>query len=108
MEDSMKTSILIGLTFIILGSAIMAQKSEMKTEMVQDHLMYIVLNKGDIPGIYDPQFLKPELVESFYYADEPVMVVRGKNESHAYSTWHLDHHEIVNDRIDGVALAATW
>lgn len=104
----MKNFVLTGLICLILGFGIMAQKREMKTEMVQDHLMYIVLSKGDIPGIYDPQFLKAELVDSFYYEDEPVMVVRGKNESHAYSTWHLDHHEIVNDRIDGVALAATW
>ena len=26
----------------------------------------------------------------------------------AYSAWHLDEHEIVNDLLDGEPIAATW
>jgi hypothetical protein len=26
----------------------------------------------------------------------------------AYSLWHLEHHEIVNDRLGGRSIAVTW
>ena len=29
-------------------------------------------------------------------------------QARAYSAWHLDHHEIVNDRIGKTAIAVTW
>jgi len=40
--------------------------------------------------------------------DEPVVGVVQNGVPKAYSTWHLDHHEIVNDNIGGKPVAVTW
>ncbi len=85
----------------------MAQR-DVKTEMVNGHTMYIVLEKGMIPGIYNPEYISQEQAKEFYFDNEPVMIVSSGDETHAYSIWHLDHHEIVNDRIAGKAITATW
>lgn len=99
------TALTIGLLF--LGGSVMAQR-DVKKEMVRGHLLYSVLNKGDIPAIYDPQFIPAKAAKELYHDDEPVMIVSGGKDMHAYSTWHLDRHEIVNDHVDGRAIAATW
>jgi hypothetical protein len=39
---------------------------------------------------------------------EPVVGVVMGDVAKAYSTWHLDHHEIVNDIIASQPLAVTW
>ena len=39
---------------------------------------------------------------------EPVLGVVLNGEARAYSLWHLDAHEIVNDTLAGTAIAATW
>jgi len=36
------------------------------------------------------------------------MVVTAEGQAKAYSTWHLDRHEVVNDYIGETAIAATW
>ena len=35
-------------------------------------------------------------------------VIGASGTAKAYSTWHLEGHEIVNDELDGAAIAATW
>jgi hypothetical protein len=40
--------------------------------------------------------------------EEPVLGLVVNGESRAYSLWQLDAHEIVNDVVGGVPLAATW
>ena len=101
-------TILAGLTaLLILNASIMAQR-EHKKEMVKGQPMYSVLEKGDIPAIYDPKFIAADKAEGLYFDDEPLMLVMGKEGGRAYSTWHLDRHEIVNDRLDGTPLAVTW
>ena len=60
-----------------------------------------------IPAIDDPEFVKAD--EAIFMADrEPVIGVIVNGQARAYSTWHLDYHEIVNDRIEGSAIAVTW
>lgn len=76
---------------------------------VDGEMMYSVLPVDAIPAILDPDFLEGAKAEKVMADDEQVIGVVGpRGTAVAYSTWHLDHHEIVNDVVDGVALAVTW
>ncbi len=70
--------------------------------------MYQVLPAGAIPAIFDPAFVRGQEASSQMSGEEPVMGVVIGGEARAYSLWHLDAHEIVNDRIGDVAFAVTW
>ena len=72
------------------------------------HTMYTLLKPGDIPAIFEPEFIDFSRADSFYYADEPLIVVVEGAEARGYSIWHLDRHEIVNDYINGRAITVTW
>ena len=85
-----------------------AQERKMDTTTIHGHVMYTLGDPGMIPAIFEPSFIHIEQADSFYHADEPLLVVPGKTETKAYSTWHLDSHEIVNDSLDGIPIAATW
>lgn len=90
------------------AASIFAQRPEPKKTEVMGHTMYTLLKPGDIPAIFDPVFISISDAESLYYANEPVIVVTDGNKAKAYSIWHLDKHEIVNDYINGKAIAVTW
>jgi len=96
------------LALLFTGTFVMAQNREVQKETLSGHTLYTVLNKGDIPGIYNPEYYSAVDADSFYFADEPLMIVSHEGVSHAYSTWHLDHHEIVNDHFGDLPVAATW
>ncbi len=71
--------------------------------------IYHVLPKDAIPAILTPSHLVAAEAHEIMAPDEQIIGVVGpKGTAVAYSTWYLDHHEIVNDVIDGVALAVTW
>lgn len=97
---------LLAITFLAVQG--WAQRPEPKKTEVRGHTMYTVLKPGDIPAIFEPSFIPVADAGELYYDDEPLLVVVGGDEARAYSTWHLDHHEVVNDYINGVAIAATW
>jgi hypothetical protein len=66
-------------------------------------------SKDAIPSIDAPTYASADEADAFMRADEPVLgVVGAEGTARAYSAWHLDHHEIVNDVLDGEPLAATW
>ena len=69
---------------------------------------YTVLVPGAIPAIKKPLFVTGESADAQMSSEEPVLGVIYGGEAKAYSLWHLDDHEIVNDTISGVAIAATW
>lgn len=93
---------------LLTFTGLLAQRPEPKKTEVHGHTMYGVLPPGAIPAIFDAEFVSIEEAELSYYADEPLMVVSLNGETKAYSTWHLDRHEIVNDTVGGTAIAATW
>ena len=70
--------------------------------------MYTLLEPGGIPAIFEPEFVSVSEAESNYYPDEPLLVVVRGDDARGYSTWHLDRHEIVNEQINGAAIAVTW
>lgn len=92
----------------LVGSACEAQKQSPETTEIGGYTLYTLLNPGDIPAIFEPEFVGVEEAGGQYWPDEPVIVVVAESEVRAYSTWHLDHHEVVNDRIGGSAIAVTW
>lgn len=73
-----------------------------------DEPMYSVLPADAIPAIREPEFLTGAEANSQMSPHEPVIGVVLDGEARAYSTWHLDAHEIVNDEISGTQIAATW
>jgi len=70
--------------------------------------VYQVLPLGAIPAIDDPEFVNGRAAEAQMSADEPVLGVVVGGKARAYSLWQLDSHELVNDEIEGTAIAATW
>ena len=70
--------------------------------------MKIVLPRDAIPAIFEPTFLTVSEANEFYGDEEPIIGVEIDGEAHAYSTIHLNGHEIVNDEIAGRKIAVTW
>lgn len=70
--------------------------------------MYQVLPPGRIPAITDPVIISGEEAAGQMAGDEPVMGLVINGEVRAYSLWHLDAHEIVNDTVGGTPVAVTW
>ena len=84
------------------------QRPEPRETEVHGHTMFTLLEPGDIPAIFDPVFRPVSQAESLYYPEEPLLVVAEDGTAKAYSTWHLDGHEVVNDSLNGSPIAATW
>ena len=59
-----------------------------------------------IPAITDPQFVPANAAK--LDPDAPVIGVTFNGESHAYSLYLLNGHEIVNDVVGGLNIATTW
>lgn len=59
-----------------------------------------------IPAITEPQFVPTN--QAKLDADAPVIGVTFNEESHAYSLYLLNGHEIVNDVVGGEKIATTW
>lgn len=67
----------------------------------------ITLLKFDaIPAITKPQFVPA--AKAKLDTDAPVIGVTFNGESHAYSLYLLNGHEIVNDVVGGKKIATTW
>ncbi|MCR4289343.1 MAG: DUF3179 domain-containing protein, partial [Candidatus Scalindua sp.] len=77
------------------------------TDILQekDEIQY-VLPRDAIPAIKNPEFVPAD--EAGLDDNEPVVGITINGESHAYSVYLLNHHEIVNDRIGDTAFAVTW
>lgn len=93
---------------LALPVSTLAQRKKPKTTEIQGHTMYTLLEPGGIPAIFDPEFISIEQAETLYYDDEPLLAISVGDEAKAYSIWHLDHHEVVNDYIGGKAITVTW
>jgi hypothetical protein len=93
---------------VIIAAPSFAQHPEPKKTEIRGHTMYTLMEPGGIPAIFEPEFVSIEVADSFYYDDEPLIAVSSGDVARGYSTWHLDHHEIVNDVLEGTAIAVTW
>ena len=97
------------LLLCVMSTAEAQQKRpEPKKTEIRGHTMYTLLKPGDIPAIFDPEFISVAEADSFYHDVEPLIAVVVGDDARGYSTWHLDNHEVVNDIIAGSAIAVTW
>ena len=105
-------SILV-LTAVALGAALVDTASAQRPEatvfgVFEADTMYTVLPPDVIPAIREAHYVTGAEADAQMSPDEPVIGVVSGKEAICWSTWHLDRHEIVNDRIGGRAIAATW
>ena len=70
--------------------------------------MYSLLPPDAIPAIREPEYVTGADAAAQMSDHEPVMALSDDGDAVAWSTWQLDHHEIVNDVLSGTAVAATW
>ena len=75
---------------------------------VEGEAVRAILPPDAIPSIDAPELLSRDQADRVYSDEEPILGVVIAGEAHAYSLWHLDAHEIVNDELGGAAIAATW
>jgi len=66
-----------------------------------------VLRRDAIPSIDRPRMLSVADA-SRMRDDEPVLGVVRDGAARAYPLWYLDSHEIVNDTLGDLPIAATW
>ena len=100
--------VVLSVVFLIVSISEAQQRPEPKKTEVGGHTMYTLLKPGDIPAIFEPEFTSVADARGYYYPEEPLMVVADGDQAKAYSIWHLDGHEIVNDYINGKAITVTW
>jgi len=67
-----------------------------------------LLPRDAIPSVDAPVMVPASAAAAFMRDEETVLGVYDGKQARAYSTWHLDHHEIVNDRLGETPIAATW
>ena len=108
-EKTIKLNYII-LLFItmIVGNANMGYSQRDSYEIIEGDKMYYILPQDGIPAIDDPKFVSVLKAEKFMNDDELVMGLVVNGDARAYSTWHLDRHEIVNDYVGGVHVSVTW
>jgi hypothetical protein len=70
--------------------------------------MYTLLPPDGIPAIFDPEYVTGTEAAAQMSAAEHILGLATENDAVCWSTWQLDHHEIVNDVFEGTAIAATW
>lgn len=93
----------------VLVSDARAQRPEPEMHGVFDgDTMFTVLPPGAIPAIHTPAFVTGDKADLQMSPDEPVIGVVIAGDARAYSLWHLDSHEIVNDVVGGTPIAVTW
>jgi hypothetical protein len=85
-----------------------AQQSTLpRVEKIDGDRVHMLLRPDAISAIDEPHFVRASEA-TFMRDDEPVVGVIAGGVAKAYSTWHLDHHEIVNDTLAGKPVAVTW
>lgn len=96
-----------GLVLILAFTATaLAQRGSF--EIIDGEKMYNILPKDGIPAIDNPEFVSVKEAEKFMKKDELVLGLVINGDARAYSTWHLDRHEIVNDYVGDTYISVTW
>ena len=109
---------MIGCALLLQGCLILDLRPIGKSERVQKQdLPQLKSHQGDrvhsflgpdrIPAIDAPQWAQADEAD-FMADDEAVVGVVHRGQAKAYSLWHLDRHEIVNDWFGETPVAVTW
>ena len=78
-----------------------------KVQRYQGDRVYSFLGPDSIPAIDEPEMVAAADA-SFMDDEEQVIGVVHDGVAKAYSVWHLDRHEIVNDWLGREPVAVTW
>lgn len=92
--------------FMALGAEAEAQRLP-KIDAIDGDRVHTLLPPDRIRAIDKPRFA-PAANAKFMKDDEPVVGVVHNGIAKAYSLWHLDQHEIVNDSFADDPVAVTW
>ena len=93
----------------LMGAPVFAERPEPEVYGTFDgDEMYTLLLPNGIPAILDPEYVTGEEAAAQMSPHEHVLGLANENDAVCWSTWQLDHHEIVNDVFAGTAIAATW
>ena len=103
----LRVHLILGLVLILTFTAIaFAQRGSY--EIIDGDRMYFILPRDGIPAIDNPEFVSVKEAEKFMNKDELIMGLVINGDARAYSTWHLDRHEIVNDYVGDTYISVTW
>lgn len=93
----------------LLAVWVLAQRPAPREEKVGDGTLLHVLPPDTIRAIDNPQFVSAKEASKFMQPNEVVLGLYDGTVAKAYSLWHLDHHEIVNDSLPNIGpVAVTW
>src|SRR5262249_28932776 len=93
----------------LAGGANLPGKGDLpRLESFEGSPVSALLPPDAIPAMDTPQFVSASEASAFMKDDEPVLGVMHDRIAKAYSLWHLDRHEIVNDRLGSQGVAVTW
>ena len=77
-------------------------------DVIQGSPILTVLPMDAIPALDNPKYAPAAEADHFMRPDEPVLGITDGRTAKGYSTWQLNHHEIVNDTLGDLPLAITW
>ena len=92
--------------YMLILILLLAATACARAEDYSDDKIRTLLPFDAIPAITEPQFVSARAAK--LDAAAPVIGVNFNDESHAYSLYLLNGHEIVNDVVGGMNIATTW
>ena len=92
---------------VALGLVVSPQRPWAEVAVIDGDPVMRGLPKDAIPAIDEPTFVRADRA-TFMTDDEYVIGVFDGTTAKAYSTWHLNGHEIVNDTLGSAAITVTW
>jgi hypothetical protein len=104
----MKVSLWVVYLAVMVGSLEMPVHAAVELDEIQGSPVLTVLPQDAIPAIDNPKYVAVAEADRFMRPDEPVLGITDGKTAKAYSTWQLNHHEIVNDSLGDLSLAVTW
>lgn len=105
MMSCVLRSSILGATIVVLFALLAVAAGP---DVIQGSPILTVLPVDAIPPIDNPRYVSVAEADRFMRPDEPVLGITDGKVAKAYSTWHLNHHEIVNDSLGDLPLAVTW
>ncbi len=106
--DVLSRFVLVAMLLFLLAAE--AQRQPIREERIGDGTLVTVLPEDAISALTSPVFVSGAEADRLMEDDEPVLglVDPATGQAKAYSLWHLDAHEIVNDRLGDKPVAVTW
>ncbi len=105
-----RAALFLGILGLAFSAAARPAQRQLKEEKIADGTLVTVLPPDTIRALDQPVFATRREADRWMSDDEPVLglVDLDSGQAKAYSLWHLDHHEVVNDRVGGKPVAVTW